>query len=146
MATTRDSAFYTSQATNKYLQQPTYNYRQRAICIPFEFTVVSVAATGDIYNLGVVKAYEKVVNLYVTTSGLGISAAGGRTLIIGDAGNTSRLLASTDIDLVNQSGVLAHAGNGWVPTADTIFYATIGGVPTVGGTCKGAVWVLPALS
>lgn len=143
MATTRDSAFYTSQQTNKYLQQPSNKYRGHPIAIPFELTVVSVAASADVYNLGVIKAQERVIGIELTTSGLGASAGAGRTVQIGDSGDDDRYMAATDVDLVNQSGFLASAGQGYTPTADTVFFAKAGGAAlTVGGTVKGVLYVL----
>lgn len=146
MATTRDSAFYTSQVTNKYLQRAD-TYRQRPIAIPFEFTIVSASAAADVYNLFVLKKGERVVGLDAGSGILGASAGAGVTVQIGITGvDTDLFMLATDMD-VAAVGTLAPTGQGYTPTADVVVSALIGAVAgVVGRVVKGVMWVLPAES
>lgn len=143
MATARNSTFYANKHVNFYVGDP----RQgggREVPIPFEFTIVSVAATGDTYKLGVIPANARVVGLTCVGEGIGASAGSGVTVKIGDSGDDDRYMKALDSDLVEQPvGVLAFSGAGYTPTVDTIFLATITGTPVVGKSVKGSLVVIP---
>lgn len=144
MATARDSVNYAAMFTNKYLVDAR-KLGGRVVPLPFELTIVSTSATGDTYKLTVIPANARVIGLECTTDGIGASAGAGITCSIGDSGAAARYMAATDFDASGAAGVLAIAGAGYTPTADTIVVATITGVGVVGKVIKGVLYVIPGV-
>lgn len=141
-AVLRNSTLYDSRDSNKYLQDRR-DIGGPVVPIRFALTVVSASTSGDTYNLFTMPANWMAHGLFVVSEAMGASAGAGRTLIIGDSGDTDRLVASTDVDALNAAGVLAAAGMHWAPTADTIVYATSGGGAwVVGKIIKGTLFAV----
>jgi hypothetical protein len=86
-------------------------------------TTTQAVANGDTVNLMTLPKGARIRDIYVAFGAMGASA----TLIIGDSGDTDRLLASTDVSAAGQSRLLPTTGFGYELTADTIIYATAGG-------------------
>jgi hypothetical protein len=142
-ATLRSSTLFTSNVTNKYVPLPS-EQGGRIHPIYFEATIVSVSAASDTYDLFTVPAGWAVKDIFVTSNGLGASAGTGTTLIIGDSGDTDRLVASFDSDLVNSTGRIAWAGVKYTPTSDTVMECLIGtAAAVVGKVIKGYVELIP---
>lgn len=143
-ATARDSALYTSVFVNKYLADAR-NYKGRVVPLPFEVTIQSASNVDDTYNLTVIPANARVVGLECSTDGLGASAGAGVAVIIGDADDDNRYMAASDFDAANASGVLAFAGAGYTPTADTVVIMEINtAAAVVGKKVTGCLYVIPA--
>lgn len=143
MATARSSTLYSNYVTNKYVPDARDLYG-RVVPIYFNFTAVSVSATGDTYQLFVLPANASVIGLFCTTQALSVSAGVGLTVKIGDSGDDDRYMAATDFDAVNAQGYLAYAGVAYRPTSDTIVVATVTGVMIVGTAVKGHFLIVPA--
>lgn len=143
-AVNRDSTIYSNYFTNKYLADAR-KYGGRVVPLPFEVTVVSPSTVADTYNLTVIPANARVIGLECTTDGLGASAGAGRTCAIGDADDVDRYMKAGDFDVAEAAGVLAMAGAGYTPTADTVVIATsAGGAWVVGKKITGVLYVIPA--
>lgn len=144
MATARDSVNYAAIYTSKYVADAR-KIGGRVVPLPFEVTIVSAAATNDTYNLTVIPANARVIGLECTTNGLGASAGAGRTFQIGDSGDDDRYMVATDFDVTGAVGVLAIAGAGYTPTADTIVVGKCVNAPTVGQVVKGVIYIIPGV-
>lgn len=143
-AVLRDSALYAALFTNKYLGDAR-NFGGRVVPLPMELTVPSPSTLADTYNMTVIPANSKVVGLEFTTDGLGASAGAGRTIALGDSGDNDRYMIATDFDVANAQGTLAHTGQGYKPSADTIVVALgAGGAFVVGKVAKGCLMIIPA--
>lgn len=133
-----NSALYKQLEVDKYLSKGTDRGGQSVI-IPIAHTVVTGEANADTVNLAVVPSNARVVDFDLVTDGLGTSV----TVIVGDAGDTDRLMASTSMASAGNNGRLAVTGAHWIPTADTIVYLTYGGAnPTVGKIVRGFIEVI----
>ena len=141
MATARESTIYNSLFTLKHLGDAR-RYRGQIFPLRFEATVVSLSATLDTYLLTRIPANHTVIDLFCTTSGLGASAGSGRTVAIGDATDNDRYMVATDFDVLNAFGVLAYAGAGYTPAADTDVIALFTNAPVVGQLIKGHILVI----
>lgn len=140
-AVLRNTAGYTSAHVNKYLQDAR-DYRQRGIYVPFLITGLSPATLADTYNVCVIPANHRVVDLLAfTPDGLGTSA----TMALGDAGSAARYMAAASFATAGlQVRTLATTGYGYTPTADTIVVAVNAGAAiTVGATFRGHFVLLP---
>ncbi len=141
-AVLRNTAFYTSKVTNKYLQDAR-DEGGRIVPIPFECIIESVSTVADTYNLCVLPANCKVVGLEVSFEAMGASAGSGVTFAFGDSGDADRYLVALDVDAV-ANGQLAYAGQGYEPTSDTIVVATNAGLAAVvGQNFKGCFFIVP---
>src|SRR3989304_4789262 len=118
-AVLRDSVLYDKPHVKKYVGDAR-DRGGRAVPIPFEITILSPSNTNDTYNCCVLPANCRVVGLECTTDGVGGTNT---TLALGDSGDNDRYMAATDFDTLNTQGVLAGAGQGYKPTADTIVVA-----------------------
>ena len=133
-----NSTLYAQLDVNKYLSKGT-DRGGRQVTIPIAHTVVSGEVSGDTVNLAVVPANARVIDFDIITDGLASSV----TLIVGDAGDTDRLMASTAMAAAGNNGRLAVTGAHWIPTADTVVYMTYGGAnPTAGKIARGFIEVL----
>lgn len=133
-----NSTLYDNLHVKKYISKATDQGGQ-IFPIPIEHTVVTGEANADTVNLAKVPANAQVIDIDVITDGLGTSV----TLILGDAADTDRLMASTAMATSGNNGRLAITGSRWTPTAETIIYATYGGAnPTVGKVFKGYINVI----
>lgn len=159
-ATTRNSALYLKLHVNKYLGDA----RDRAgaiVPIPFQHTIVSGETGGasagvqDIVNLCVIPANCMVVGLQFSAENVWASVGVNGTFQIGDSGDDDRYMVATEHYTAagspitgdgKQVNVLAHAGQNYKPTADTIvtgIYKVAN--PTVGKTIKGCFLVIPGV-
>lgn len=141
MATARESVDYAAMFTSHYLADAR-KLNGRAVPRPFKAIIVSLSATADTYKLTKIFANEKVVGLDVVTDGLGASAGVGSAKI-GDSGDDDRYMAQTSFATANVHGVLAAAGAGYIPTADTDVVLTIVGGATAAKIVTGVLWVIP---
>lgn len=133
-----NSALYKQLEVDKYLSKGTDRGGQSVI-IPIAHTVVTGEANGDTVNLATVPANSRMIDFDLITDGLGTSV----TVIVGDAGDTDRLMASTAMASSGNNGRLAFTGAHWIPTADTIVYLTYGGAnPTAGKIVRGFIEVI----
>lgn len=138
MATTRDSALYDKLHVKKYLGDPR-DRGGRAVPIALEHTVVAGEVAGDFVNLGVIPANCMVVGI-----DLFHDAAASTSVILGDAGDDDRYLATTSWAAAGSQASLAGSGQNYRPTADTVVqlkWVTVN--PTVGAQVKGVLWVVP---
>jgi hypothetical protein len=142
MATARDSVNYAAIHTNRYLADARKE-GGRIVPLPFEVTVVSTSATNDTYNLTVIPANARVVQLICTTDGIGASAGAGRTFQVGDSGDDDRYMVASDFDVANAQGSLAMTGAGYTPAADTIVVGKFVNAPVVGKKVTGTLFVIP---
>jgi hypothetical protein len=137
MATTRDSTLYASQIAKQLQDNRKYISPMQAI--PFEFTTISIFATGDIYNLCVLPANCRVVGFTIgALASIAVTAA-----IVGDAGDTDRYAVSATLAGV-VSLPMAGTAQGYTPTTDTIVYITLVTTTPIAGTVKGCFYVIPA--
>lgn len=153
MATTRSSTLYTSQQTNKYVQDPR-DYGGNVRRIKFAHTVGSGETGGasagvqDKVNLCVLPANCEVIGLEFCGENIWASAALNGTIQLGDSGDDDRYMRATECydaaggprategDL--RGGRLAFAGMHYRPTSDTVVQATWKTAnPTVGKSFKG---------
>jgi hypothetical protein len=141
-ATNRESTLYTNRYTNKYLQNAR-EFSGRVVPIYFELTVVSASAASDTYDLFQIPANWSVALLFGRSQAMGASAGSSVDMIIGDSGDTDRLVAATDVDVAEASFNLAYAGIGYRPTANTIEEASFDAAPVVGRIVKGHVFLIP---
>lgn len=133
-----NSTLYKQLEVDKYLSKGTDRGGQSVI-IPIAHTVVTGEANGDTANLATVPANSRVIDFDLNTDGLGTSVTG----IVGDAGDTDRLMVSTALAASGNTGRLAFTGAHWIPTADTIIYLTYGGAnPTAGKIVRGFIEVI----
>ena len=144
MATARSSTLYATYDTPGKASPDARDRYGRVVPIYFNFTVVSVSASGDTYKLFVLPANASVIGLFCTAAALSLSAAVGLPVKIGDSGDDDRYMAPTDFDVVNAQGGLAYAGVAYRPTSDTIVIATITGTAIVGTLLKGHMLIVPA--
>lgn len=144
MATARASTNYTNYYVNKNLQGGATVVAEglRTYKLPFSFTVASAAATGDTYQLTVIPNNCVVVDAFASTNGLGASAAA-VTLTIGDSGDASRYLGSSNMGADDGIQRMLFDGSQYITTADTIVLATLTGTPVVGKIVTGWIEVCP---
>lgn len=153
----RDSTLYTSVEVNAYVADAR-DKGGRVVPIPFKHTVVSgelgggSAGVSDEVRLCVLPANCEVVGLEVVFEALGLSAAAGLTMEIGDSGDTNRYYVTganpegADEDIAGGLGTLAFAGMGYRPTTDTIVLLQWGGAdPVVGKIVKGRFFIVPGV-
>lgn len=143
MATARDSSLYTSQATNKYLQDARVR-GGRIVPMKFAITLVSTAATGDTYNLFVLPANWAVAYCFVVVgTAMAASAGVNAVLEIGDSGDPDRYIDGLDVDAAQSTAHIAYAGIGYSTTADSTVLATFTGAIATAGTCAGYFLLIP---
>ena len=132
-AVLRDSTYY-GIGLSKYKNG-------RIVPLIIDLTAASPATLADTYNLCVIPAYARVVDLFLSTDGLGSSV----TISVGDSGNAARYVAAaTSMATSGLTAGLAAAGLGYTPTADTIVVVTGAGAAfTVGKKLVGHMLVVP---
>jgi hypothetical protein len=86
-------------------------------------TTTQPVNNGDTINLFTLPKGARIVGLQASFGSMG----SGATLTVGDAGNASRLLASTNVATEARTDGIALSGMGYVLPADTIIVATAGG-------------------
>lgn len=139
MAVQRFSVEYTKYGVNKYVVDPR-DYGGRAVALPFSYTVVTEVTT-DTVVLVALPGLSMVVGL-----DLYHDAAASTAVIIGDAGNTARFMASQSWAAAGTVNALAVAGQNYrIPSQVEVpaFLTWVTVNPTAAATLKGVFWVVP---
>ena len=93
--------------------------------LTFNATVPTSPGAGAVVGLGTVPAGFKPGGVFFSTNGLSASAGVGLTVVIGDAGDPDRLMASVDADAALDQFKLAPAGYDYEYTVDTALTMTM---------------------
>lgn len=137
----RDSAFYASAFTSKFIQRAD-RLGGRVVPLPFEVTFAAPETIADTWNCTVIPGNARVVGLDCVAA---TANSGTLTWQLGDAGNAARYMAATVFSAINTVGTLAGAGAGFTPTADTIVFGTVGvAAATDAAKIVGCIYVVPA--
>ncbi len=152
MATTRNSALYTSRDVSAYVQD-SRDHGGQLRRIKFKHTVVSGETGGasanvqDQVRLCVLPANCEVVDFKFVSDNVWASAGVNGTAEVGDSGDTDRYMVATELYTAAGSPItgdgktvsqLAFAGAQYRPTADTIVLLTWKTAnPVVGKIIKG---------